>query len=79
MAGLLSIKRHSSIVILLGGEESWDWFLFLVQAAGPGIIGHVSLNWVLKFVKAPIVSVSVLGESVGATLLAFVIFHEALA
>jgi drug/metabolite transporter (DMT)-like permease len=59
---------------------SWlDWFLFLLQAAGPGIIGHASLNWALKFVKAPIVSVSILGESVGATLLAFLIFQEALA
>jgi len=56
-----------------------DWLLFLVQAVGPGIVGHASLNWALKYVKAPIVSVSVLGESVGASLLAFLVFHEALA
>ena len=42
-------------------------------------MGHASLNWALKYVKAPIVSVSVLGESVGASLLAFLIFREALA
>lgn len=63
----------------LTGYSRLDWLLFLLQAAGPGIIGHASLNWALKYVKAPIVSVSVLGESVGASLLAFLIFKEALA
>ena len=61
------------------GYPRLDWGLFLLQAAGPGIVGHASLNWALKYVQAPIVSVSVLGESVGASLLAFVIFKEALA
>jgi drug/metabolite transporter (DMT)-like permease len=61
------------------GYPRLDWGLFLLQAAGPGIVGHASLNWALKYVKAPIVSVSVLGESVGASLLAFLIFKEALA
>jgi len=60
------------------GYPRLDWFLFLLQAAGPGIVGHASLNWVLKYVKAPIVSVSVLGESVGASLLAYLVFKEAL-
>lgn len=63
----------------LTGYSRLDWLLFLLQAAGPGIIGHASLNWALKYVKAPIVSVSVLGESVGASLLAFLVFKEALA
>jgi drug/metabolite transporter (DMT)-like permease len=78
----------AAVVLLVGckaaglnltGYPRLDWFLFLLQAVGPGIVGHASLNWALKYVKAPIVSVSVLGESVGATLLAFLIFHEALA
>lgn len=63
----------------LTGYRHLDWLLFLAQAVGPGIIGHASLNWALKYVKAPVVSVSVLGESVGASILAFIIFHESLA
>jgi drug/metabolite transporter (DMT)-like permease len=63
----------------LTGYQPRDWWLFLLQAAGPGIVGHASLNWALKYVKAPIVSVSILGESVGASLLALLIFKEALA
>jgi len=78
----------AAVVLLVGckaaglsltGYPRLDWILFLVQAAGPGIVGHASMNWVLKYIKAPIVSVSILGESVGASLLAFLIFHEALA
>jgi drug/metabolite transporter (DMT)-like permease len=61
------------------GYPNMDWFLFILQAAGPGIVGHASLNWALKYLKAPIVSVSVLGESVGASILAFLIFRESLA
>jgi len=62
----------------LTGYPRLDWILFLLQAAVPGIIGHASLNWALKYVKAPVVSVSVLGESVGASILAYLIFGEAL-
>ncbi len=63
----------------LSGYPWLDWLLFVLQAAGPGIIGHASLNWALKYVKAPVVSVSVLGESVGASILAYFIFGETLA
>ena len=78
-AALVLLVGCKAAGISLTGYPRLDWLLFLVQAVGPGIVGHASLNWALKYVKAPIVSVSVLGESVGASLLAFLIFHEALA
>ncbi len=37
-----------------------------------------SLNWSLKYIKAPIVAVSILGESVGASILAYILFKELL-
>jgi len=52
------------------------WMMFLLLALAAGICGHLVLNWSLKFVQAPIVSVSILGESVGATILAWLIFGE---
>ncbi|MGI5921126.1 MAG: DMT family transporter [Syntrophomonadaceae bacterium] len=58
------------------GYPRLDWLWFFLQALGPGIGGHALLNWALKYLKAPVVSVTVLGESVGASILAFVIFHE---
>lgn len=62
----------------LSGYPLLDWALFILMALGPGLAGHGVLNWALKYVKAPIVAVSILGESVGATILAYFFFHELL-
>ncbi|MBM7855332.1 drug/metabolite transporter (DMT)-like permease [Desulfohalotomaculum tongense] len=53
---------------------TWLWFLLL--AIVPTIFGHTVFNWALRYVKAAVVSVSILGEPVGATVLAYFIFHE---
>ncbi|CFX84719.1 Drug/metabolite transporter [Syntrophomonas zehnderi OL-4] len=55
---------------------SRDWLLFFLLALGPGIAGHGILNWALKYVKAPVVAISILGESVGASIMAWLIFNE---
>lgn len=62
----------------LSGFGFRECFLFFLLAVGPGIAGHGILNWTLKYVKAPLVSVSVLGESVGASILAYIFFGELL-
>lgn len=53
-----------------------DWLWFLLLAIIPTIFGHTVFNWALRYVKAAVVSVSILGEPVGATILAYFIFHE---
>ena len=53
---------------------TWVWFLAL--AVVPTIFGHSIFSWALKYVKAAVVSVSILGEPVGATILAYLIFGE---
>lgn len=53
---------------------SWLWFFLL--ALVPTIFGHTLFNWALRYVKAAVVSVSILGEPVGATVLAYFIFHQ---
>ncbi|WP_054694184.1 DMT family transporter [Syntrophomonas palmitatica] len=58
------------------GYPYLDWLLFLLMALGPGLAGHGLLNWALKYLQAPTVSVSILGESVGASILAYFIFGE---
>ena len=40
------------------------------------IFGHTVYNWALKYVSAPIVSVSLLGEPLGASILALIFFGE---
>ncbi|SHG70086.1 Permease of the drug/metabolite transporter (DMT) superfamily [Thermosyntropha lipolytica DSM 11003] len=63
---------------ILTGYPTRDWLLFFLLALIPGIGGHASITWALKYIKAPIVAVSVLGESVGASILAYLFFNESL-
>lgn len=62
----------------LTGYPARELLLFFLMALGPGIAGHGILNWALKYVKAPLVSVSILGEAVGASILAYIFFDELL-
>jgi len=44
--------------------------IFAGLALGPMLLGHTGLNWALKYLPAYIVVLTVLGEPIGATLLA---------
>jgi drug/metabolite transporter (DMT)-like permease len=47
--------------------------LFALLALGPMLLGHTAMNWALKHVRAYQVNVVLLGEPIGATLLAAVL------
>jgi len=53
-----------------------DWLLFLALALVCTLLGHTVFNWVLRYVQASVVSVSVLGEPLGAIVWASVFLHE---
>ncbi len=53
-----------------------EWLLFLGMAIGPGLFGHTVINWALAHVESSVVSVSLVGEPVGSTLLALLILSE---
>lgn len=53
-----------------------EWVLFLALAIGPGVLGHTVVNWALEHVRSTVVSVTLLGEPVGATLLAILLLGE---
>ncbi len=50
--------------------------LFIAIALIPMIFGHTLYNWVLKWISAPVVSISLLGEPIGASILAFLVLRE---
>ncbi|MEN4013418.1 MAG: DMT family transporter [Bellilinea sp.] len=50
------------------------WFVLL--ALVPQLLGHSSLNWALRFVPATFISLALLGEPVGATILAMIFLNE---
>ncbi|WP_418285384.1 DMT family transporter [Halorubrum sp. DTA46] len=60
----------------LGGYPAREWAIFVGLAVGPGLFGHTVLNWALAHVESSVVSVSLLGEPVGATILALVFLSE---
>ncbi|KXB06845.1 hypothetical protein AKJ52_01490 [candidate division MSBL1 archaeon SCGC-AAA382C18] len=53
-----------------------EYILFLALAIIPTMMGHTVYNWTLKFVKARIASISLLGEPIGSSILAFIILSE---
>lgn len=58
------------------GFEPANYLWLLLLALGPQVFGHSTLNWALKYLPAPKVAVSVLGEPIGAAILAWVFFSE---
>src|SRR6266581_4058704 len=71
-------------VFALGLRESLvpvgDWrtemALFLAMAVIPQIGGHTLYNWSLRWVTAPVVSLSLVGEPIGSSLLAWVLLTQ---
>ncbi|MEO7084429.1 MAG: DMT family transporter [Gemmatimonadaceae bacterium] len=47
--------------------------IFAALAAGPMLLGHTGLNWALKYLPAYVVNLTLLGEPVGATVLAAIL------
>lgn len=60
----------------LVGFDSTTWLAIVALAAGPQLLGHTLVNIVLRSISATAVSVAILFEVVGATLLAAWWFGE---
>jgi drug/metabolite transporter (DMT)-like permease len=61
---------------LAGGYSSQTYVYFLLLALVPQLIGHTALNRSLGYLPAVSVTIAVLGEPVGATLLAAAFLDE---
>lgn len=60
------------------GPYPWrEFLLFAALAVIPTLGGHTVLNWALEYVPASVVSVSILGEPVGAAIFAWFLLGEA--
>ena len=58
------------------GFPAATWGLFLLMALGPQILGHTVFNYLLRDLDPTVVTVGIMGEPVGASLLALAIFGE---
>lgn len=62
----------------LFGYNSKTYLLFLAIGLIPQVVGHTTVNWALKYFTATAVAVIILGEPIGASILALVILGETL-
>jgi len=59
-----------------GGVSPTAWLLIAALALGPQLLGHTSFNWALRRLSATFVALSILGEPIGAALLAWWLLGE---
>jgi drug/metabolite transporter (DMT)-like permease len=55
------------------GYGGRDWLVFAALAAGPMMLGHTLVNYALRYVRAYMANLALLGEPVGATLIAWLL------
>src|SRR5439155_1225342 len=58
------------------GNLPRELLLFAALAIIPQIGGHTLYNWALRWVTAPVVSLSLVGEPVGSSLLAWILLSQ---
>jgi drug/metabolite transporter (DMT)-like permease len=82
----VSIVYSFSAVLLLAtslclgipftGYKASSYFYMGLLAVVPQLIGHTAINWALKHLKTSMVAITILGEPIGASILAYIIFNE---
>jgi drug/metabolite transporter (DMT)-like permease len=60
------------------GFSTTTWAAFGGMALCSQLVGHTSYNWALKWVRTSTVAISLLGEPIGASILAYFLFNEVL-
>jgi drug/metabolite transporter (DMT)-like permease len=53
-----------------------DWVYFILLAIIPTLLGHTLFNWSIKWLSTSIISMAILFEPVGATILAYYLLAE---
>jgi drug/metabolite transporter (DMT)-like permease len=75
-ASLFLLAASLSTGVDLTPIEPNEYLLFLLLAVGPMLAGHTIYNWALRYVSPLVISVTLLGEPVGSSMLAYLILSE---
>ncbi|MGP4039907.1 DMT family transporter [Gracilibacillus sp. D59] len=76
IGALTIIIYNISVSNPLIGYEQDEWLIFLGLAIVPTILGLNLLNWALKWVSTSVISMGILFEPIGASILAYLILDE---
>ncbi|MGA2639644.1 MAG: DMT family transporter [Spirochaetia bacterium] len=81
--GISSVTAASALLGVVGltgmrlaGYPASGYLWVLLLALGPQLLGHTSYNYALKYVSATFVAVTLLGEPIGASLLAIPLLSQ---
>jgi drug/metabolite transporter (DMT)-like permease len=71
------------IYVLGSGQELFhypkkEWYIFILLAIIPTLLGHSLFNWAIEWVGATKISMAILFEPIGAAVLAYFLFNESL-
>ncbi len=77
-ASIVLLLTSISLRYNLVEYDTSTWLYFVLLAVVPMLGGHSVLNYLLKYIKASIITATVLGEPVGASILAAIILGEIL-
>ncbi|MBW2636504.1 MAG: DMT family transporter [Deltaproteobacteria bacterium] len=76
VAALILIILSLVLNIPFTGYRTSSYLYMVLLAIVPQLIGHTAFNWALKHIKASMVAITILGEPIGATILAYLFFNE---
>jgi drug/metabolite transporter (DMT)-like permease len=77
IAAVTCLLYGGSTDLQFAGWPSGTWWALIGLAVGPTLLGHTGFNWALRHVRAYVVSVILLFEPLGATLLAILVLGRA--
>jgi len=77
-AALFSWLAVIALQLPVSGYDTQTYAAFWAMALVSQIIGHSSYNWALKWFSTGFVAVALLGEPIGSTIMAYLIFSEGL-
>ncbi len=76
VAALILIILSLLLDIPFTGYRHSSYLYMVLLAIVPQLIGHTAFNWALKHLKASMIAITILGEPIGATILAYLFFGE---
>lgn len=77
IAGVALMMYNLVMAVPMVGYEMREWGIFVLLAIFP-TIAHVIFNFLLSYINTTAISMSVLGEPVGASILAVILLGEQL-
>jgi drug/metabolite transporter (DMT)-like permease len=76
IAAIILLISVSVFHLRLTGYRNSTYLWLLAIAIIPQLLGHSSFNWAVRYLSAGYVSIALLGEPVGSTILAFIVLNE---